>query len=79
MPHPERVFLPWQAHYLPEQLKGLEVSPWMQMVLNPMGSGQIENRFLDLACHQKLNAWIPSGDDGQSRHDDLQIEMRIGT
>ena len=22
MPHPERVFLPWQAHYLPEEMKG---------------------------------------------------------
>ncbi len=34
MPHPERVFLPWQAHYLPEDMKGLEVSPWMQMFRN---------------------------------------------
>jgi phosphoribosylformylglycinamidine synthase len=34
MPHPERVFLPWQAHYLPEELKGLQVSPWMQMFMN---------------------------------------------
>ena len=34
MPHPERVFLPWQAHYLPEEMKGLPVSPWMQMFRN---------------------------------------------
>jgi phosphoribosylformylglycinamidine synthase len=34
MPHAERVFLPWQAHYLPEELKGLAVSPWMRMFRN---------------------------------------------
>ncbi len=34
MPHPERVFLPWQAHYLPAQMKNLEVSPWMRMFQN---------------------------------------------
>ena len=34
MPHPERVFLPWQAHYLPEEMKGLQVSPWLQMFAN---------------------------------------------
>ncbi len=34
MPHPERVFLPWQAHYLPEDMKNLAVSPWMQMFRN---------------------------------------------
>ena len=34
MPHPERVFLAWQAHYLPEDMKDLEVSPWMQMFRN---------------------------------------------
>jgi phosphoribosylformylglycinamidine synthase len=34
MPHAERVFLPWQAHYLPEEMKGLQVSPWMQMFRN---------------------------------------------
>ncbi|BHH85138.1 phosphoribosylformylglycinamidine synthase [Desulforhopalus sp. 52FAK] len=34
MPHPERVFLPWQAHYLPEDMKGIEVSPWMKMFRN---------------------------------------------
>jgi phosphoribosylformylglycinamidine synthase len=34
MPHPERVFLPWQAHYLPEEMKGMTVSPWMQMFRN---------------------------------------------
>jgi phosphoribosylformylglycinamidine synthase len=34
MPHPERVFLAWQAHYLPEEMKELKVSPWMQMFRN---------------------------------------------
>ncbi len=34
MPHPERVFLPWQAHYLPEDMKDIAVSPWMQMFRN---------------------------------------------
>jgi phosphoribosylformylglycinamidine synthase len=34
MPHPERVFLPWQAHFLPEEMKGLQVSPWLQMFSN---------------------------------------------
>ncbi len=34
MPHPERVFLPWQAHYLPAEMKHLEVSPWMRMFQN---------------------------------------------
>ncbi len=34
MPHPERVFLPWQAHYLPENMKHLKVTPWMQMFRN---------------------------------------------
>lgn len=34
MPHPERVFLPWQAHYLPREMRDLEVSPWMQMFRN---------------------------------------------
>jgi phosphoribosylformylglycinamidine synthase len=34
MPHPERAFLPWQAHYLPEDMKHLQVSPWMQMFQN---------------------------------------------
>jgi phosphoribosylformylglycinamidine synthase len=34
MPHPERAFLPWQAHYLPEEMKGLQVSPWMRMFMN---------------------------------------------
>jgi len=34
MPHPERVFLPWQAHYLPQEMKGLQVTPWMQMFRN---------------------------------------------
>jgi phosphoribosylformylglycinamidine synthase len=38
MPHPERVFLPWQAHWLPEdmrqELQRIGVSPWMQMFRN---------------------------------------------
>ena len=34
MPHPERVFLPWQAHWLPEDMKELEASPWMKMFCN---------------------------------------------
>jgi phosphoribosylformylglycinamidine synthase len=34
MPHPERAFLPWQAHYLPAEMKHLEVSPWMKMFQN---------------------------------------------
>jgi len=35
MPHPERSFLKWQAHWLPEELKkGLAVSPWLQMFQN---------------------------------------------
>lgn len=34
MPHPERVFLSWQAHYLPEELKSMKVTPWMKMFQN---------------------------------------------
>ncbi|EKE11616.1 MAG: hypothetical protein ACD_15C00047G0014, partial [uncultured bacterium] len=38
MPHPERVFLPWQAHYLPEDMKQklqqIGVTPWIQMFRN---------------------------------------------
>lgn len=34
MPHPERVFLPWQAHWLPEEMRHLPVSPWLQMFRN---------------------------------------------
>jgi phosphoribosylformylglycinamidine synthase len=34
MPHPERVFLPWQAHWLPEEMRRLPVSPWLQMFRN---------------------------------------------
>jgi phosphoribosylformylglycinamidine synthase len=37
MPHPERVFLPWQAHWLPEEMKGLEASPWLRMFRNAYG------------------------------------------
>ncbi len=34
MPHPERVFLAWQAHYLPMEMQNLEVSPWLKMFQN---------------------------------------------
>jgi phosphoribosylformylglycinamidine synthase len=35
MPHPERTFLAWQAHWLPEEMKKqLTVSPWMKMFQN---------------------------------------------
>jgi phosphoribosylformylglycinamidine synthase len=35
MPHPERSFLKWQAHWLPERMKTeLPVSPWLQMFQN---------------------------------------------
>ena len=34
MPHPERVFLPWQAHWLPEDMKELDASPWLKMFCN---------------------------------------------
>ena len=37
MPHPERVFLPWQAHWLPEEMKDLEASPWLKMFCNAYG------------------------------------------
>jgi phosphoribosylformylglycinamidine synthase len=34
MPHPERTFLTWQAHWLPESMKSLPVSPWLRMFQN---------------------------------------------
>ena len=34
MPHPERAYLPWQCHWLPQQLKRLQVSPWLRMFQN---------------------------------------------
>jgi phosphoribosylformylglycinamidine synthase len=35
MPHPERCFLPWQAHWLPEKMRReLEVTPWLRMFQN---------------------------------------------
>jgi phosphoribosylformylglycinamidine synthase len=35
MPHPERAFLKWQWHYMPEQMKKkLQVSPWLKMFQN---------------------------------------------
>ncbi len=35
MPHPERTFLAWQAHWLPQEIKkSLTVSPWLKMFQN---------------------------------------------
>ena len=35
MPHPERTFLKWQAHWLPEAMKkDLAASPWLMMFQN---------------------------------------------
>jgi phosphoribosylformylglycinamidine synthase len=35
MPHPERAFLKWQWHYMPEQMKKeLQASPWLKMFQN---------------------------------------------
>ena len=34
MPHPERTFLTWQAHWLPEEMKNLPASPWLRMFQN---------------------------------------------
>ena len=34
MPHPERTFLPWQAHWLPAEMTNLPVSPWLRMFQN---------------------------------------------
>uniref|UniRef100_UPI004057A5AF phosphoribosylformylglycinamidine synthase n=1 Tax=Candidatus Electronema sp. TaxID=2698783 RepID=UPI004057A5AF len=34
MPHPERAFLLWQCHWLPREMQGLEVSPWLRMFQN---------------------------------------------
>ncbi|NQS72411.1 MAG: phosphoribosylformylglycinamidine synthase [Desulfobulbaceae bacterium] len=34
MPHPERIFLAWQAHWLPQELQHLTVSPWLRMFQN---------------------------------------------
>jgi phosphoribosylformylglycinamidine synthase len=35
MPHPERSFLAWQAHWLPGKMKkSLTVSPWLRMFQN---------------------------------------------
>jgi len=34
MPHPERAFLPWQCHWLPDDMAELEVSPWLRMFQN---------------------------------------------
>ncbi|MEN8142023.1 MAG: phosphoribosylformylglycinamidine synthase [Thermodesulfobacteriota bacterium] len=35
MPHPERTFLAWQAHWLPQEMKKtLTVSPWLKMFQN---------------------------------------------
>lgn len=36
MPHPERCYLPWQWHYLPEELRKAwgDASPWLKMFQN---------------------------------------------
>ncbi|MBU0664370.1 MAG: phosphoribosylformylglycinamidine synthase [Proteobacteria bacterium] len=34
MPHPERAFLPWQLHYLPESMQDIQASPWLKMFQN---------------------------------------------
>jgi len=34
MPHPERTFLPWQAHWMPEEMKHIGASPWLKMFQN---------------------------------------------
>ncbi len=34
MPHPERAFLGWQCHWLPESMRELDVSPWFRMFQN---------------------------------------------
>jgi len=34
MPHPERCFLPWQAHWLPWELRKLAASPWLRIFQN---------------------------------------------
>jgi phosphoribosylformylglycinamidine synthase len=35
MPHPERCFLPWQCHWLPEKMRReLQVTPWLRMFQN---------------------------------------------
>jgi phosphoribosylformylglycinamidine synthase len=34
MPHPERCFLTWQAHWLPEDMKTTETSPWFRLFTN---------------------------------------------
>ncbi|MFH1215466.1 MAG: phosphoribosylformylglycinamidine synthase [Pseudomonadota bacterium] len=35
MPHPERTFLPWQAHWLPYDMKkSLQASPWLRLFQN---------------------------------------------
>jgi phosphoribosylformylglycinamidine synthase len=35
MPHPERTFLKWQAHWIPEDLaENIAASPWLKMFQN---------------------------------------------
>jgi phosphoribosylformylglycinamidine synthase len=34
MPHPERTFLTWQAHWLPQEMQNLPVTPWLRMFQN---------------------------------------------
>ena len=34
MPHPERCVLPWQWAWMPNNMRDMKVSPWMQMFNN---------------------------------------------
>ncbi len=34
MPHPERCFLKWQWHYMPDKLRKLEAAPWLRLFQN---------------------------------------------
>lgn len=34
MPHPERLFKPWQFQWLPEKMQKLQVSPWLKIFQN---------------------------------------------
>jgi phosphoribosylformylglycinamidine synthase len=34
MPHPERVFLPWQWPYWPKEWAGIKASPWLRLFQN---------------------------------------------
>ena len=34
MPHPERMFQPWQFSWLPEEMQDMQVSPWLKIFQN---------------------------------------------